>query len=209
VAAPDPDAPVVAVDVEGDAPVAKPQEDDATVALKAQIDRLNHSEQIVRQQQQAAMLAHAAHEQRQAWLAATPGAKENVSALGAIHHDALDSGLIDLSPGYFTYMERRLAELPRPAAEAVATRLTEEMAGRERAAQPPPTKPTRPIVSAPVSREVPSGSGRRQNSRITLTPQEVEMARISGVSVEEYARQKLRLAQMRASGEYSNEEQGR
>jgi hypothetical protein len=200
----------VAVSVESDAPAAaKPEEDGASLALKAQIDRLNHSEQLVRQQQQAAMLAHAAQEQRQAWLAKTPTAMQNRDALGAMHHDALHSGLVDLSPSYFSYLEQRLASLPQPVAEATAMRMTEDMAARERASQPPPPKPTRPIVSAPVSREVPSGSGRRQNSRITLTPQEVEMARISNVSPDEYARQKLRLAQMRASGEYSNEERGR
>jgi hypothetical protein len=202
----------VAVNVESDAP-AKPEENDASLALKAQIDRLNHSEQLVRQQQQAANAARAANERRMSWLETTPGAKENAQALGPIHYEALDSGLIDTSPEYFAYLEQRLADLPKPAA-AAATRVTDDMqrlAAQDRATQPPPRQRSyASIVSAPVSREVPStGSGRRQNSsRVVLTPQEQEMARISGVSLETYAREKLRLAQMRADGTYGDQERG-
>ena len=52
------------------------------------------------------------------------------------------------------------------------------------------------MVSAPVSRDIPDATGRRESHRkITLTPQEIEMARVSNISVEEYARQKLKLSQ--------------
>jgi len=47
--------------------------------------------------------------------------------------------------------------------------------------------------------------GRRTPAKITLTPAEVDHAKVSGITPEEYARQKLRLAQMRASGEYGEE----
>jgi hypothetical protein len=187
-------------------------EDDASLALRKQIDGANRSEQIQRERQQAAMLAHAANERRMSWLQSTPGAKENAQALGRIHYDALNSGLVDTSPEYFSYLEQRLAELQQPT--TAATHLAQEMqmrAAQDRAAPPPPAEPKRsPVYSAPVSRDVPSiGSGRRQsNSRITLTPQEVEMARISGVSLDTYAREKLRLAQMRADGTYADQERG-
>jgi hypothetical protein len=42
-----------------------------------------------------------------------------------------------------------------------------------------------------------------------LTPQEQEAARIAGIPLEEYARQKLRLSSMRATGEYSGSEDRR
>jgi hypothetical protein len=60
------------------------------------------------------------------------------------------------------------------------------------------------LVSAPVSRSIPSASGKRHQSpgKVTLTPSEVEAARLSGISIEEYARQKLKYEGMRESGEY-------
>jgi len=62
---------------------------------------------------------------------------------------------------------------------------------------PPPSIP----VSAPVSREVPGG-GYQPRGEIRLSPQEREMARISGVSETEYARNKIRLLQAKAAGRY-------
>jgi hypothetical protein len=75
-------------------------------------------------------------------------------------------------------------------------------------------------VSAPVSRDVPTASGKRTSemNSITLSPAEMEIARNSFGSIKDergrtvdltdaqkcelYARNKLRLAKMRASGEY-------
>ena len=46
--------------------------------------------------------------------------------------------------------------------------------------------------SAPVSRDIPgSGTGQRNPGKVTLSPQEVEAARLSGISVEEYAKNKV------------------
>lgn len=59
------------------------------------------------------------------------------------------------------------------------------------------------ILSAPVSREVPStGSGQRQSGRVTLTRDQIEAAKIAGVSPAEYARQLVKLNEMKANGEY-------
>lgn len=70
-----------------------------------------------------------------------------------------------------------------------------------------PVKPKKgPTVSAPVSREVPGANGKRPTpGKVTLTPQEVEAAKISGITPEEYAKQKLRKEQMIASGEYGEQ----
>jgi len=211
VAAVDAEPAKVAINLESDAPKAStpeaPAADDASEALKRQIEALGQARNM---QQQAAIAELAANERRQAWLQQTPGAKTNIHALGAFHQAALDSGLADTSPQYFSFLEQRLAELQQPT--TAATHLAQEM--QMRAAQdraPPPANPpaSRVVVSAPVSRDVPSaGSGRREGGRVTLTPQEQEMALVSGVSLEEYARQKAKLAQMKASGEYG-EDRGR
>ena len=167
--------------------------DDASEALKAQIEALRHSEAM-----------QAARERREAWLNSTPGARGNRDALGAFHHAAIDSGLVDCSPAYFSFLEEQLAALKQPA--AAATHMVEEMQQRivqDRA----PERPSRIPYSAPVSRDIPDATGSRHgNRKITLTPQEVEMARVSNISVEEYGRQKLKLRTMRETGEYSEEQ---
>jgi hypothetical protein len=72
---------------------------------------------------------------------------------------------------------------------------------------PSPAQPARPaMVSAPVSRTIPTGSGSRLSSgKITLTPAEVEAARISGLSIEDYAKSLAKYRGMRESGEYRDE----
>ena len=72
-----------------------------------------------------------------------------------------------------------------------------------------PTPPSPPaqsapsaMLSAPVSRMVPTGPGARPRGKITLSPSEVEAARISGLTVEQYAAEKLKYEGMRERGEY-------
>ena len=58
------------------------------------------------------------------------------------------------------------------------------------------------IVSAPVTREtglLADNFDRKQQH--TLSPQEVEAAKISGVTPSEYLRQKLKMQQMKVNGE--------
>jgi hypothetical protein len=68
---------------------------------------------------------------------------------------------------------------------------------------PAPAAPDRAAMySAPVSRRE-AGSPREQSpSSMKLSPAEVEIAKASGISDVEYARQKQKLAQAKASGEY-------
>jgi hypothetical protein len=183
--------------------LAAPELDDAGKALQRQIDALRQAETM---QQQAQIAKLAAEERRQHWLAATPGARKNIGALGAFHHAALTAGLADTSPEYFSFMESQLAELQQPT--EAANNLAREM--HERAAQSrtpePPPRPSRVAYSAPVSHEIPTANGYRESNRkVTLTAQEQEMARVSGVTLEEYAKQKLRLRTMRETGEYSED----
>jgi hypothetical protein len=75
---------------------------------------------------------------------------------------------------------------PRPALE----RLDEPMAA---------------VVSAPVSRGVPQGGDRQATQidprRVSLSPVEREIARSAGISELEYAKQKIKLSRMKATGQ--------
>jgi hypothetical protein len=74
--------------------------------------------------------------------------------------------------------------------------------------QPPPVPEPEPpaqresIYSAPVSREVPTGGYREPSlSSVRLTIDEKQIARNSGISEVEYAKQKLKMLRQQASGE--------
>jgi hypothetical protein len=187
-------------------PVAPPQ-DDAAAALQRQINEIKRTEALQREQNDAQVAMLAAQERRQAWLEATPAAKENVAALNVLHQAALNAGLADTSQEYFSFLENQLATLQRPA--AAAANLVNEM--QQRAAQvrpqeqpPRPTRLSAAHVSAPVSREIPTGAGMPCSGRITLTLEQREAARMSGISEADYAKQLLKLRELQASGEYSD-----
>lgn len=191
------------------APASAPalEQDGASGALKAQIDALRQSETIQRQAQ-AAMLA--AQERRQSWLQNNPLAQQHYAALNHLHQEALQSGLVDTSPQYFDFLNNRLATLQAQHPANAGKQLIDEMhqrAAQDRPPEPPPQQPASPrtnIVSAPVSREVPSSAnGSRTGGKITLSREQLEAAQMAGVTPTEYARQLLRLNEMKASGEYS------
>ena len=86
----------------------------------------------------------------------------------------------------------------------------------------PPAAPSRPRIqySAPVSREVPSASGKRySDADMTLTPEEVDIAhrsfvdrpdmpRLSNIDKERlYLEQRNKYRRLKASGEYSEQRQ--
>jgi hypothetical protein len=69
--------------------------------------------------------------------------------------------------------------------------------------EPAPQPPAGSIYSAPVSREV-AGAGYRHESvpsRVTLTRDELQIAAASGLTPEEYARQKIKMLRMQQSGQ--------
>jgi hypothetical protein len=75
-------------------------------------------------------------------------------------------------------------------------------------APPPAKEPPEPatirsaLTSAPVSREIPS-SDRNVSlpSRVTLTNEERQIAQASGISDQEYAKNKLKMLRLQKSGE--------
>jgi len=59
------------------------------------------------------------------------------------------------------------------------------------------------IISAPVSREIPSSGGKRYGGSINLTPQQREAAKLAGVTEKVYAEQLQRLHEFKERGEYA------
>lgn len=90
--------------------------------------------------------------------------------------------------------------------EAIETEigLRQPPAGEQEVEDEPPRKSA--VVSAPVSREATSVvTGKSVSpSRVTLTPQEAEAARIAGVDPKDYARQLLRLREEKKQGRYTH-----
>ena len=84
----------------------------------------------------------------------------------------------------------------------------QERAAQARTPEPPPPSSSG-LYSAPVSRDIPDATGSRHgNRKVTLTPAEVEMARISGTPSKNMQKQKLKLEIMRRTGEYIERSSG-
>lgn len=131
------------------------------------------------------------------WLKQHPDAlsdPEKNAYLGAAYWEATKAkGLARNTPQYFQFLEERLGyrqpEAPPNEDDEIDP-------------SPPPARRI-PTVSAPVSRDIPSaGTGRPQNSQITLAPAEREAAAFSGISEVEYARQKVRLLEEKKRRNY-------
>jgi hypothetical protein len=204
------DSPEVAVSVEANTsptpPVEKPvTHSEAETALLRQLRALRESEGY--QQRQTAIAS--AEQRRREWLAGNPLAQKNIEALDGLHSEALQSGLVDTSPQYFDYLSERLVSMP--AQQTVDPRLIDDMrerVARDRATPEPPPRSASSngaMVSAPVSREVAASDGKRQSGKMTLTREEVDAARVSGITVEEYAKNKQKYQQMRETGEYRDQ----
>jgi len=125
---------------------------------------------------------------------------EQIAALTAEQAEALGSAQRGIDA-----LER---ELPQPDNSAVDRAIADARTARARpsAADVEPAQTSqRSMVSAPVSREAPSwsgGKGTGRNTRITLSLQQKEHARVSGVTEEEYAKGLLRLREEKERGNY-------
>lgn len=104
------------------------------------------------------------------------------------HEDALEEGISADTPEYFKFVERTLGVNKEPIKVLDDTKNdepTSEAAAPRRAAPP----------AAPASRSG-NGTGDRRNT-MTLTRDEVEAAQISGLTPEEYARNKAAIAKQK------------
>jgi hypothetical protein len=155
-----------------------------------------------------------------AWLKERPqyvfDPQENAK-IQVVHHKLVGEGFEPYSPSYFAEAEKRLAE-PEVDRSAV-----DEALGQARAAAPVAedvfqhensrvvVRPRRQVsVSAPPSRTdtitasyLGGSDYDASRGRVTLSRAELEAAAISGISPEEYGRQKLRLRQEKEAGHYT------
>jgi hypothetical protein len=124
------------------------------------------------------------------WLHAHPqylSDPEKNAQIQWLHHVIVKEGKSAFSPEYFNRMEEHLGLREAP-----------------KEPEKPQEQQRTNIVSAPVSREVPSGgTGTRRNGQVTLSPAEKEAAKDAGVTETEYAKQKLRLIEEKSKGNYS------
>ena len=121
--------------------------------------------------------------------------RKNAKLQGA-HWDAIDEGHKEFSTGYFNAVERLLG--------VGADSGEQEVEVEELVRKPPPEKRTS-IVSAPVSREASSGGSSAQSpTRIRLTREQSEFAKMSGLTDAEYAKQLIKLQDMKKTGEYGD-----
>jgi hypothetical protein len=130
------------------------------------------------------------------WLRSHPeyvrDAKLNRKMLRA-HEDAMDDGIKADTPEYFQAIERTLG-ITKPPTNGSGASHDDPMADAATEVTPTPEqKPQRRAApaAAPVSRSG-GGTGSRPNT-VRLTPQEVEMAEMMDMSLEEYARNKVAL----------------
>jgi hypothetical protein len=109
----------------------------------------------------------------------------------SLHWDALDAGNGAFTPKYFEFIEEKVGLREAPKVDRDEdTDADESERGR--------------MVSAPVSREnVSLATGKQSTTRVTLSPSEREAARLSGITEVEYAKNKIKLQEMKKSGYYS------
>jgi hypothetical protein len=195
--------------------------DEATLALQKQLADLRKSEELQRQyamHQHAVQMSQRAQPQTRVQFLQSQGltkteaewfdsredimsSMSNQQLASEAAAEALAAGIERDSPEFFQAVEegfaKRLqaAEQPAPAPAFFAPRP---------APSPAPAAPDRSgMYSAPVSRGTPSGeTGQRPVRTIRLTAEEQEYARVAGISDVEYARQKQKLAQAKAAGDY-------
>jgi len=105
----------------------------------------------------------------------------NVRIMRRAHEDAVDHGMIPESDEYFRFVEKRLNIGSEPSRYA-----QEEESAFSSAAAPVQRRSAPP--AAPVSRSAPTNSGSRPGT-IRLTADQVEAAKISGLTPKEYYEQ--------------------
>lgn len=114
--------------------------------------------------------------------------------LAAAHWDAIDEGHKEFSTDYFLAVERLLGLRQEERKEEVQEERREPV-------RKEPEARRSAIVSAPVSREGSSATGGSSSkTRVQLTKEEVEFAQMAGITPAEYAKQKLKLAELKKQG---------
>ena len=106
----------------------------------------------------------------------------SIRIMARAHEDAIDMGIVPESPEYFAMVESRLGINRQPAPQPAAQPTYQEPA---LSSASNPTQRRSSPAAAPVSRAPVGSNGSRQNA-MRLTAEEVEAAKISGLSPREY-----------------------
>ena len=113
---------------------------------------------------------------------ALPDAR-SIRVMARAHEDAVDYGIVPESDAYFQFVENSLGiNSTRRSIPEVDSVMSDASSAKQRRSAPP---------SAPVSRQ-PIDSPNHRPGVITLTAAEVEAAKISGITPQEYYRNKMR-----------------
>jgi hypothetical protein len=199
--------------------------DEASEALKRQLQHLHASEalqraHVERMAQMAAPAptlpaepearialwrAHGLSDEDASYLQERPEMVQYPMITKAAYAATLQSGAERDSPAFAQTMEGNFAALLNQAQAQAQPAPASTFFEPSESPRLPATEHDRrvSIVSAPVSRTVPSGeTGYRPARQITLTAQEQEFARIAGISDVEFAKQKQKLILAKANGDY-------
>jgi hypothetical protein len=206
-----PEAVAVAVDSEPQAEV------DASLALQQQLEELKKSEEMQRQRQAQIPLQQQpmTREQKlELWkrqglteaemnfLRQNPQMIDYPQLTSQAAAEAMQQGHQRESQAFQEAMKMNFDNhLDRMRAQATPA-ATETTPAFFQAPPPPPPRSRSHFVSAPVSREIPSGRPREENPRqMTLSAEETFIAKASGISATEYAKNKIRLQREKAAGD--------
>ena len=181
-------------------------------SLKTQLDHLrrgNEAERLKAQasiplEQQIDKLPGLSLAQR-AWLRQHPHALTRLDLLSHAHEAALHYGITPDTPQYFQYIESALHHFGNLAFHSPPpTQAPAEHPPAQRQPMPEPDESdyNPAIHSAPPSRNDygPTMGGHGANSRITLSPEQRAFAASQGIEEVEYAKQLLKLQQMKRAG---------
>ena len=155
--------------------------------LKAQPEKI---ESVTQQDQQQDTTPDSVKE----WISRHPDYMQNTrknDKLRNAHWDSVEAGNTYGTQDYIDFIDTRLGF------KQAAKDDNEEVVQRPVAQQQRTS-----IVSAPVSREVPSTFIQSRDSKIDLSPAQREAAKISGISEKVYAESLLKMNRMKANGTY-------
>jgi hypothetical protein len=207
----EPDAAIEAAEVALEADAAKS-------ALQRQVEALKRGEELQRQQAEAVARAQAFHalspeekveawkrngltDREGEWLKAHPEAIEFPALANFASAEALQAGHKRDSDQYFQHVEERFQHHMQQLKAQAAAQTPEFFKPPEpkRGATPD----TGYFTSAPVSRQAPTAGPRIETNprQMRLSAEEIAIARASGISEVEYARNKIELERQKRMGE--------
>jgi hypothetical protein len=194
----------------------EPFPSDPSAALQRQLEEARKSQEMLAQRYAqlqapqsreyaiALMVQGGASEAEANFFIDRPAMIENPKALLKAAAEAHEAGIERGTPKYFEYLDESFNRRMEKKQEKAARKAMSEPAPEffQPAELPPQDEsPKASIYSAPVSRETPSGSPRElQPSQVRLSPDELQIAKASGISPLEYAKQKLRMHRAQDAG---------